>query len=251
MAGPCPYELVGPLRAGSIVSVHEAVDGATSVVVKILDEAAAATDPVSARRFAREIALNVGARHPGLATVHGHGQNWIAFERLEPPGDRWTRPGGLRRLVAQLAAVLAYLHARGIVHRDVKPAHVMFRGEQPALIDLGVAGLIADDPLDGKEMVGSPAWMAPEQLHGAKPAPSADIWSLCAVGVSIAQGAPLFCGTADAVLAERRRTVRPEVRLAGLLDDRCLVRLLEAGLGPAGDRPTAAEMARELLLSEE
>ncbi|MGO4836706.1 protein kinase, partial [Rhizobiaceae sp. 2RAB30] len=188
--------------------MHEAIDGETPVVVKMLGAAANSADPVGKNRFAREIALGVGGRHPGLAKVHAYGRNWIAFELLEPPGDRLSKPGGLRRLVAQLAATLAYLHARGVVHRDVKPAHVMFREEQPVLIDLGVAGLIADDPLEGKEMVGSPAWMAPEQILGAKPAPSADIWSLCAVGASIAKGAPLFHGTTDAVLKERRGTVR-------------------------------------------
>lgn len=247
MAGSCPYELIRPLRTGSTVSVHEAVDGATPVVVKALDEAVASADPIGRRRFAREIALGVGGRHPGLAKVYCHGQGWIAFERLEPPGDRWVRPGGLRRVVARLAAVLAYLHARGVVHRDVKPAHVMFRDEQPVLIDLGVAGLIADDPLDGKEMVGSPAWMAPEQILGACPAPSADIWSLCAVGASLAQGAPLFRGTAEAVLAQRRDAAGHDIRLAELLEDRRLAMLLEAGLGTAESRPTAAEMARELL----
>ncbi len=246
----CPYALVRTLRTGSTVSVYEAVDGATPVVVKMLGAAASSVDPVGKSRFAREIALGVGGRHPGLAKVHGHGRNWVAFERLEFPGDRLVKPGGFRRLVAQLATTLAYLHARGVVHRDVKPAHVMFRGEQPVLIDLGVAGLIADDPLEGKELVGSPAWMAPEQILGVKPAPSADIWSLCAVGASIAQGAPLFRGTADTVLAERRVTVQEEIRLAGLLDDQHLVTLLEAGLGPAQDRPTAAEMARELLSYE-
>ncbi len=285
MAGSCPYELIRLLRAGTTVSVHEAFDGPTPVVVKTLQAETTPADPVGKSRFAREIALAVGGRHPGLAKVHAHGRNWVAFERLEhfrlssnrgnalsvcsyaipgakplrtfagialePPGDRLTKPGGLRRLVAQLAATLAYLHARGVVHRDVKPAHVMFRGEQPVLIDLGVAGLVTDDPLEGKELVGSPAWMAPEQILGAKPAPSADIWSLCAVGASIAQGAPLFHGTADAVLAERRGTVQTEVRLAGLLDDQRLVTLLEAGFGPAQDRPTAAEMARELLSYEE
>lgn len=217
----------------------------------MLGATATSADPVGKSRFAREIALGVGGRHPGLAKVHGHGRSWVAFERLESPGDRLAKPGGLRRLVARLAGTLAYLHARGVVHRDVKPAHVMLRGEQPVLIDLGVAGLIADDPLEGKEMVGSPAWMAPEQIVGAKPAPSADIWSLCAVGASIAKGAPLFRGTADAVLKERSGTVRTEVTLAGLLDDQHLMRLLEAGLGPVEDRPTAAEIARELLANEE
>jgi serine/threonine protein kinase len=313
--------MIRPIRVGSPVSVFEAVDGGTPVVVKQLGGGEA--DPIGIKRFEREIALSVMVNHPRLAQVHGHGSGWIAFERLNPlgAGGRWVTKDGfmqtapnsqfgaaphppvfspytgrrppssilspiddvaeqalsprqasfsplagrrcrqadegqdqrasigaadIRRLVAELAEALAYLHARGIVHRDVKPAHVMFRGEQPVLIDLGVAGLIADDPLDG-ELVGSPAWMAPEQILGAKPAPSADIWSLSAVGASLARGTPLFSGSADAVLEERRQAKGERFRLPEHLgDDPRLLALLEAGLGPAEDRPSAAEMAQEL-----
>jgi serine/threonine protein kinase len=251
---PCPFHLVRTLRQGALVSVFEGVnDEGGFVIVKRMNVVRAAIDPIGVTRFEREIALSMMAGHPGLARVSGHGTSWIAFERLELPAedDRWrnwlTTPAGIRRLVGQLAEVLAYLHSRGIVHRDVKPAHILLRGEQPVLIDLGIAGLVADDPLDGIELVGSPAWMAPEQIAGAKTAPSADIWSLCAVGAALWRGRPLFSGSADDVLTLRTMGKADAAYLsAHVKGDAQLTELLEAGLGPAERRPRAADIATAL-----
>src|SRR5690606_31967477 len=126
---------------------------------------------------------------------------------------------------------LAYLHARGIVHRDIKPAHVMFFGARPVLIDLGAAGLAGEDPLEGSEIVGSPAWMAPEQLSGAAPAPSADIWSLCAVMMWLLTGVRPFSGQADDVLRQRREGCEAAFGADEWRQpDEALARWLKAGL---------------------
>lgn len=242
------------LHQGALATVFEGVGGdGGSVVVKQVSLERAAVDPIGLKRFEREIALATMTSHPGLARVVGHGSSWIAFERLEPPAaDDLRRASlatlaGIRALTGQLAEVLAYLHSRGIVHRDVKPGHVMFRGEQPVLIDLGIAGLVADDPLDGTELVGSPAWMAPEQIAGTKAAPSADIWSLCAVSAALARGRPLFSGSADEVLELRRNSRADEVYLlAHMEDDTQLTAMLKAGLGPAETRPRAVDIAAAL-----
>lgn len=251
---PCPYRLVRPLREGPAVAVFEALDARGSpAVVKLARPGAAEADPLGARRFEREIALCRMLRHPGLATVLDHGSGWIAFERLdaslrdEAMRKRFATPAAARPLLAQVAATLAYLHARGVVHRDVKPAHVMLRGDEPVLVDLGVAGLVADDPLEGAEIVGSPAWMAPEQAAGAPPAPAADIWALCAVAAWLLTGVPPFSRAADAVLAARRRGDRPTFRLSELAEgDTGLVALIEAGLGEADQRPRAADIVAML-----
>jgi serine/threonine protein kinase len=68
---------------------------------------------------------------------------------------------------------------------------------------------MAEDPLEGAEIVGSPSWMAPEQAAGALPAPPADVWSLCALGHWLVTGRTLFVGSADVVLAERQAGALP------------------------------------------
>lgn len=250
----CPYRLTLPLRQGALVSVFAAEDAdGAAVIVKRLNGEASSADPLGTRRFEREIALSTSMDHPGLPRVHDHGRDWIAFEYLEQPLSdigrkaRFASAAGVRWLIAQLADILAYLHSRGVVHRDLKPAHVLFRGDHPVLIDLGVAGLVCDDPLEGTEFVGSPAWMAPEQMAGAKPAPSADVWSLCAIGASLIRKSPLFSGSADDVLETRKRNEASAIRLADDLPEAPqFTALINAGFGPAGARPRAAEIALAL-----
>jgi serine/threonine protein kinase len=245
--------MVRMIRQGTLASVFEGIDAEGFAIVKQMSAQRAAGDPIGVARFEREIALSTMTSHPGLARVSGHASNWIAFERLELPAaderrrDWLATPAGIRHLIGQLAEVLAYLHSRGIVHRDVKPANILLRGEQPVLIDLGIAGFVADDWLDGTELVGSPAWMAPEQIAGAKAAPSADIWSLCAVGAALSRGRPLFSGSADDVLTLRMSGEADEAYLSAHVEgDAQLTEILEAGLGLAEKRPRAAEIAAAL-----
>jgi serine/threonine-protein kinase len=252
-----PYRKMRLLREGVVTAVFHAVDdnGAEVIVKRLNRSKGAATDLLGVRRFEREIALSTMVDHPGLARVTGHGANWIAFEYLEHPAADAERnkalasPAGISRLIGDLSDTLAYLHARGVVHRDVKPAHVMFRGKQPVLIDLGVAGLLGDDPLDGTELVGSPAWMAPEQIAGARATPAADIWSLCAVGTALVRGRALYSGSAEEVLNQRRNEAPGQLYLSGYLEDAPdLKALLEAGLGEVSARPKAATIAGALRL---
>lgn len=254
-----PYRLVRPLHGNGFAEIFEArsADGRAAVVKRAIRERPEC-DPIGAKRFAREIALAGTLHHPGLATILDRGEDWIALEHLGPSlADEGMRvhhasPDALRRLLGSLAETLAYLHARGVVHRDVKPAHVMSRGGEPVLIDLGAAGLVADDPLEGTELIGSPAWMAPEQIDGARPHPSADIWSLCALGLWLATGIPPYRGSADAVLTARRAGRSPaflDRRVSEL--DPGLFTLLRAGLGPPGERPRAAAIAAALAASDQ
>lgn len=247
----CPYQpgaLIHDGHSGPVFTARDAT-GARVVLKRLRDGA----DRLGALRFEREAALGAMLAHPGLARLLDHGPGWMAFEPLAPAlSDPQVRqehaaPDAARRLLAQLAATLAFLHARGVVHRDVKPAHVMFRSDRPVLIDLGVAGLISDDPLEGSECVGSPAWMAPEQASGARPAPPADIWSFGALGAWLLLGAAPYAGSADDVLERRRRGDPPGFGFAELRGiDAALAALVEACLGEAGRRPSAAAIVNAL-----
>jgi serine/threonine-protein kinase len=231
------------LRGGRSFDIVEAVDAeGRPAIVKRARE----LDDVGRLRFAREARLGRTLKHAGLASVLGHAPDWIAFERLN--GTMPRPPAGIAPFAAleTIAGTLAYLHARGVVHRDLKPAHVMFRGKYAVLIDLGVAGLVGGvDRLDTDEIVGSPAWMAPEQLRGAAPAPSADIWSFSALAHSVLNGRPLYSGAADAVFEVRRTGVEPQPDFSALADRR-LADALAAGFASPAGRPSAGDLAAAL-----
>lgn len=249
-----PFTGMSLLREKGAISLFAARDGRGRVlIVKTFDPTRAPSDPIGARRFRRETLIASTLSHPFLARCIGHGDNWIAFERLdgslaEPVHrTRYQDLQHLRALLGGLAEVLAYIHGRGVVHGDLKPAHVMFRGEQAVLIDFGIASLVADDALAGAELAGTPAWMSPEQVAGQPPRPCSDIWSLCAIGTWLLTGTPPVAGPAEDVLAAREAgTALPFDPSGERRRDPELVDLLNAGLGEMERRPGAAEIASQL-----
>lgn len=254
---PPPPEAARLIRKNHAVDIYEALDEAgRPVVVKRLEPDRAASDPVGVRRFRREMRLAEVLGHPSLPILLSRGPDWMAFERLDGSLDEesvaplYRKPAEARRLLAQLADLLAYVHARGIVHRDVKPAHVMFRGPVPVLIDFGIAELAAGDDLAMTEIAGSPAWMAPELVSGEPARPESDIWSLCALGAWLLSGRRPFRGGADEVMAARRAGAQPDFDLRAMEDDdeSGLLAVLREGLAAPESRPSAAGLARLLSL---
>lgn len=227
-------------------------DGREVVVKRLVPELAAA-DRLGARRFARETQLAAVLHHPSLPRLVAVGTGWMAIERLEAPLADPSRREQLAAqsaaaLLHQLAETLAYVHAQGVIHRDIKPGHVMFRDDRPVLIDFGIAGLRSDDALSGSELSGSPAWMAPEQIAGNPGGPEADVWALCALGLWLLTGVRPYSGAPQDVLARRLAGELPRFDWdrACRTAPRPLVELLRQGLGPAATRPTSAELARLL-----
>lgn len=231
------------LRRGRSFDILEATDIAGR---RLIIKRAHHLDELGKLRFRREARLGCLLNHDGLASVLDHADEWIAFERLDGPLSHGRpRSDGLAALKG-IADTLAHLHARGVVHRDLKPEHIMFRAGAPVLIDLGVAGLAGnEDPLECREVVGSPAWMAPEQLFGASPASTADIWSFSAVAHWVVTSRPLYAGTAEVVLEARRSGLEWTVDFSSV-GSAAIVDLLQAGLAPPADRPTAREIAAAL-----
>jgi len=245
VAGAPPASEV--LRASGPVPVYRAVVAGEPAVVKRL---AGIEDAIARRRFERERRFAHLLPHPSLPRLLGEGEDWIAFEGLEDRISdvrRHAGPARVRALLAEIADALAFVHARGIVHRDIKPEHVLFRGEKPVLIDFGIAGTPGDD-LQQMELSGTPAWMAPEHLSGSLAFPSADIWSFSALGLFLLTGEKPYAGDAETVLRLRRAGAEPAFRMSVTLEqeDPVLTGLLKAGLGPAADRPAASDFARLL-----
>lgn len=234
------------LRDTGPVLVYRAVVAGEPAVIKRLT---GTEDAIARRRFERERRFARLLAHPSLPRLLGEGEDWIAFEALDERISKTRRagPAGARPLLAGLADALAFIHARGVVHRDIKPAHVLFRGERPVLVDFGIAGTPEDD-LQQAELSGTPAWMAPEQLSGGPALPSADIWSFSALGLFLLTGEKPYTGEAETVLRLRRAGAAPAFRMPAWIEqgDPALAGLLKAGLGPAADRPAASDFVRVL-----
>ena len=249
---------LGPVRSREGIETYEAraADGERLFVKRL-----AAGLPLSRQRFAREKRLAQTLQHPALAGLRATGENWFACDCIETALDRpevamrHRSAEAVKALVGELAALLAYLHGRGIAHGDIKPAHIRFRGDQPVLVDFGIAAIGGDDPLSGREIAGTPRWMAPEQMRAGTITPAGDIWSLSAVGLWLLEGQLPLMGNHVEVLAKRDTGIHHEFALSAFAGpahagDRtgALAGLLARGLEHRPERrPTAAMLAGALV----
>jgi serine/threonine-protein kinase len=184
------YRVAGLLGRGGMGEVYRADDLKLGqpVALKLLPPDVA-QDPARLARLLNEVRVALRVTHPNVCRVfdvgEADGQHYIAMEYIdgEDLSSLLRRIGHLPRakalqLARQLCAGLAAAHEQGIVHRDLKPANVMIDGRgQARLTDFGIAS--ATDVLAGEEAsVGTPAYMAPEQLEGRGATVKSDLWSL-------------------------------------------------------------------------
>ncbi|MGW2823245.1 protein kinase domain-containing protein [Streptomyces sp. NPDC001443] len=251
-----PYRLLGRLGSGGMGRVYLGRSaGGRTVAVKIVHPHLALDEEFRAR-FRREVesARRVGgawtasvldadptAPVPWVATAYAAGPSLAAAVADVGPLPAHS----VRALTAGLAEALAAVHDLGLVHRDVKPSNVLLTLDGPLLIDFGIARAT-----DGTASltstgvsVGSPGYMAPEQILGDGVTGAADVFSLGAVLAYAATGEPPFPGDSSAALLYK--VVHEEPRLGDLEGD--LRVMAQACLAKApGDRPAPREVARRL-----
>ena len=253
------YVVERPLGHGGMASVHLARDEQLrrSVAVKRLSESLGG-DEVFRERFLREARLAAGLSHPNIVAVFDVGEDdgvpYIVMEYV--PGRTLAElmegsgpldPDRAVDLVLQACAGLEHAHAAGLVHRDVKPQNLLVRDDDAVkIVDFGIAR-----PVDGTQLtlagtvLGTAAYLSPEQALGERVTAAADIYSLGAVTYELLTGRhPYeFESLDDLPVRQRAGPPRP---IDGVSPE--LERAVLSCLAPEPDArpPSAAAYAREL-----
>jgi serine/threonine-protein kinase len=208
-----PYEILAPIGAGGMGEVYRARDGKLKrdVALKVLPETFA-SDPERLTRFQREAEVLASLNHPNIAQIYGVEDRALVMELVEGESPKGPMPfDEAWGIASQIAAALEYAHDKGIVHRDLKPANVKVTPEGVVkLLDFGLAkafvgqGEAPADPensptitLDGTEVgviLGTAAYMSPEQARGKPVDKRADIWAFGVVLYELLTGERLFKG---------------------------------------------------------
>jgi serine/threonine-protein kinase len=258
------YELLGELGRGGMGVVYKArqKDLDRLVALKMILASHLASEE-QVRRFYAEAKAAAGLHHPHILQIYEvgevHGQHYFAMEYVEGKSlADVLREGPLpsATAVSCLAAVargVAHLHARGIVHRDVKPSNILLdRQDRPFLTDFGLVKRVASEShlTNTGAIVGTPSYMAPEQAAGrADVGPLCDVYSLGAVLYELLTGRPPFRGenpmdTLVQVL-ESEATLPTQVR-PGIPRELELICLKCLEKTPANRYPSAEALADDL-----
>jgi len=249
------YQLVGKIGSGGFADVYEALDVTLdqAVALKIVAEGRSMSG-----RVVREVEAAAALSHPNIVALYdwfGDGERSILVWELVD-GESLDKlaaelgDGDVAAIGVELLDALAFAHSQGIIHRDVKPQNVMLDSAgHVKVMDFGIARLIDADTLthDG-DVIGTVAYMSPEQAAGRRVGPPSDVYSAGMVLYELLAGEHPLRGhtpaeTLSNVAAGRLPSLgalRPDLPqdLVGVIDDACAPR--------PGERPTAAEFSETL-----
>ena len=265
-----PFQVRSLLGRGGMGVVYRAEDRKLhrEVALKVL-RADLETDPERRRRFEREARAAAAVSHPNIATVYEVGESqgriFIAMELVGGPSLRSVLANGALplpealRIARQIASGLAKAHAKGIVHRDLKPDNVMLDADgQVKILDFGLARESApaaenvSNLTDEGQVMGTPAYMSPEQASGFPVDARSDLFSLGVVLYEMVTGRrPFEAATKMATLfAIARDEARPPSALNPALPPaldaviaKCLAKKPEDRFANAGEVISALELA--------
>jgi tRNA A-37 threonylcarbamoyl transferase component Bud32 len=204
-----PYKILEPLGRGGMASVFKAYEPALDryVALKVLP-AESVLDEASAERFRREAKVIARLEHPNITPIHGFGIDertnvpWMAM-RLINGGTLSSRltmritPPRVVGILRGVADALDYAHAKGVMHRDVKPANILLdEAGRVYLADFGIARLVEGaTALTAAGLIsGTPSYMAPEQATGVNVDHRVDVYALGVVAYEALAGRVPFAG---------------------------------------------------------
>jgi serine/threonine-protein kinase PpkA len=183
------YKVERRIGEGGMASVHLAIQKSLDrpVALKVLN-AVLTTDTKYSKRFVDEGRIIAALNHPNIITIYdvgvAQGIHYISMEYIQG-GDLKNRmgqqlePEATIELVSTIARALDFAHAAGVIHRDVKPANILFRPDgTPLLTDFGIAKRLDSDPTVGMTVLGTPGYLSPEQAQGQTVDGRSDIYSL-------------------------------------------------------------------------
>ncbi|MEE9245744.1 MAG: serine/threonine-protein kinase, partial [Gemmatimonadota bacterium] len=266
-------QVVRRLGRGSMASVYLAREQELKrlVAIKILAPRLA-KDQRARQRFEREAQAVASLSHPNIVSIHSVGRlpgdlPYIVMQYVKGTNmaDRLQQTGKLpvaeaERIVAEVASAVAAAHLKGIVHRDIRPANVIYDEEtgKAMLSDFGIAAILATGETEQSarltqtgELIGNPAFMSPEQLLGNELTERSDVYGLGLLAFQLLTGrGPYDAASNRELLAahvrqEPRKVTEFRVDASPELSDlvnRCLAK-------EPGHRPTAADVARRLHLA--
>lgn len=207
-----PYHVLREAGRGGMGLVYQARDVRLErdVALKFLDTASD-TDPDAKARFVVEAKAAAALDHPNIATIYGvdetdDGQLYIAMAYYEGQTLKEMMSGGpveedhALRIVAQVASGLEAAHGKGIVHRDIKPANVlMTTGGIAKILDFGIAQMGVERTAP-RNVMGTMAYMSPEQIRAAAVDQRSDLWSLGVLFYEMLSGRKPFEGSSAAAM---------------------------------------------------
>ncbi len=257
---PCPqgYKLMEKLGSGGMGEVWRARDLklGRGVAIKFLRAVASDDDLV---RFKREAETASRLNHPGVTSIHAVGQvqgrSYIVMQLVNgrtlamwPPEDQ----RGLVRIVRDTARAVDHAHNHGVLHRDIKPSNILMeelsepnQTERAVLVtDFGLAKWVVDSSqlTQTGQVVGTPAYMSPEQVRGEETGRQGDVYSLGATLYELLEGHPPFTG--ENALQILRKVVEEEP--APVLGELGAVVAKAMEKDPALRYATAGEFAEDL-----
>lgn len=279
-AGESRFQVVRVVGQGGMGRVLAAQDRQFGRNVAVKELTRRAPSDGDRRRFLLESLVTANLEHPGVPPVYERGgrdgRSWFAMRFVE--GENLEEALGRTRTLAerlrfipalvQVAHTLGYAHGRGVVHRDVKPENIMLGPHgQVLLVDWGIARVtgmadvlsVSPDPqvaAAGRgsqgEVLGTPAYMSPEQAHGnlAQLGPASDVYALGAVLFRVLTGRPLHTGpTPMAILASAAQGAPTELPREAMdapeplraIVQRCLAREVDERYADGGELALALE----------
>ncbi|MFF5231616.1 serine/threonine-protein kinase [Dactylosporangium sp. NPDC000521] len=266
------YELRRVLGRGGMAEVWLGFDRrlGRAVAVKVLPEAEAA-DQVARERFDREARTVARLSHPNIVAIHdvgvdadahfGGAVSFLVMELVEGGSlaDRLAAgplpPAAAAAVAVQVCDALEAAHAAGVIHRDVKPANILFTGagtDRVKVCDFGIARVTGAGQAEltaSAQVLGTTAFMAPEQITGEPVDARSDVYALGCVVYAMLTGQPPFSGETPMRIAWQHvnQPVVPASRLRPGLPPRADEILATLLAKRPDDRPASAAQARALL----